>query len=1548
MNNQSDNLDIKNQGNFKTLVRSITLSQGEFSLILLRCNYGFVQQQIFTKLQELETVKISKIDLPLDVKTLYTNIAAQLENAEPAALMVFGLESIQNIDTVLTSANRVREQFRNDFRFPLFFWVNDQILTKIIRLAPDFKNWATTIEFNTSTNQLINFIQQEIDTIFAGDITNLIFSNLYPELAAAKQDLQQQEEVLNPTINASLEYIFGYRDYLDDNLDSALEHYQQSLDFWQENNNLDRQGTLLVNIGLIYYRKAFINQVDNQKSWEEAEKYFQQSLEIFKQTQQTDSLSSYIILLCEVYLNLQAWEELEKLVNESLNLHQNQDIASILLAKDYGFLAELALHKSNFNEAKHYAETALETLKTIIQQNIVHIPKNEDVYYQFLLAKSYQGLGDIPTTLEKLEAAKNNTEIEYNPKLYIDILDKLNLLYFQQGEYLKAFNTKQEKLQIEQQYGFRAFVGASYLNPQWKIIQSTTSEIAKTGTIAQEISASGREQDVKKLRGRIAQNQYKLTIIHGQSGVGKSSILQAGLIPALQQETIDAKQVLPILLRAYTNWVEKLGECLNLNISNIHYSTIIQQLQKNNQNNLLTVLIFDQFEEFFFVYKEQTERQPFYDFLRQCLDIPDLKIVLSLREDYLHYLLELERKFANLKDTDIVNSTDILTKSIRYYLGNFIPQDAKEVFTSLTKRSKYPLNEDLITKLVQDLAGDIGEIRPIELQIVGTQLENQKITTLEKYQEIGNKETLVQGFLQNVIKDCGEENEKLAKLVLYLLTDENKTRPLKTHAELLKELALFVDHIEFNELKLVLKILVISGLVLLIQESPENRYQLVHDYLVDFIRQQQKDEDLANFAKTKEELTLAAKKLKQEQEARQILANAKIQADAQIAKAQKRLKLSSSLAVGFLGSSFVYATIQFKEVNIAKQVTKLEQGGVNVLRQFQLEKLPSLVNAVQNAKTLKQLVKNSPLEKYPTISPIYTLNTILDNIKELNQFQGHKDSVLSVSFSPDGKTIATASRDKTARLWNLQGQLLQEFKGHQKDVLSVSFSPDGKTIATTSEDKTARLWNLQGQLLQQFKGHQKNVLSVSFSPDGKTIATASRDKTARLWNLKGQLLQQFKGHQDFVYSVVFSPDGKTIATASSDKTARLWNLKGKMLQEFKHQDSVYQVSFSPNGKTIATASNDNKAQLWNLKGKMLQEFKHQDSVLSVSFSPDGKTIATGSSDNKARLWDLQWQMLQEFKGHKNSVLSVSFSPDGKTIATASRDNTARLWNLKGELLQEFKGHHDSVWNVNFSPNGQTIATASSDKTARLWNLKGELLQEFKHQDSVLSVSFSPDGKTIATASDDNKAQLWNLRGELLQEFIGHQGTVNSVKFSPDGKTIATASDDNTARLWTLKGELLQEFKGHENSVLSVSFSPDGKTIATASRGSTARLWNLQGELLQEFKGHQDAVWSVSFSPDGKTIATASRDQTVRLWDLQGQPLQEFNGHQARVWSVSFSPDCETIATASSDKTARLLPVRNLDRLLVDGCEYLQDYLQNPGVNLSNEDRRLCDDIKAGV
>ncbi len=1517
MSNQQEpeNLAADNEPSLQTLVRAITLSQGEFSLILLRCNYAALRQRIVQRLHQLSPVDIREITLPASVKTLYTNIREQLGDEQPPALMVFGLESVKDIDTVLTSANQVREEFRKNFPFLILLWVNNQVLQKFIRLATDLENWATIIEFENPTDELVNFLQQKTDEIFAGDVTPN--PQMCRELETACQDLHIRQEVLEPALQASLEFVLGLNDYLHDQIDAALAHYQQSLSFWQQINYLERQGILLVNIALAYERQAEKSQVENIRYWQEARNSLQQAIEIFEQTQRSDLVAKHITKLGEVLRRLQAWSELQNLVEKSLPLHQNYG-TPLQLAKDYGFLAEVALEQSRWDEANQLAGQALQILA-----DILNLKSDDFGLYRFILAKSQQGLGQVQSAINNLETAKLESNHQYNPQLYISILEKLRSLYFEESEYLKAFHIKQEQLQIEQQYGFRAFVGASYLNPQRQAINSAQLQVGNPETIAQEIAASGRGQDVKRLRERIGGTEHKLTVIHGQSGVGKSSILQGGLIPALQQQAIGERDALPILLRVYTDWVGMLGRSLakafeevrsiQLSVNLDSSAAILEQLRRNADRNLLTVLMFDQFEEFFFVYPDQSQRRAFYEFLRVCLDIPFVKVILSLREDYLHYLLELERLF-NL--TAINNN--ILDKNIRYYLGNFSPAHTIAVVQSLTERSHFYLEPALIDELVQDLAGKLGEVRPIELQIVGTQLQTEKITTLEKYRQFGTKEKLVERFLEEVIQDCGRENEQVARLVLYLLTDANGTRPLKTRAELAADLVA-----EVEKLDLVLEIFVASGLVLLLPESPADRYQLVHDYLVSFIRQQRDNEKLAERAREREQRLQVEEKLKREQEARQILTDAKWEADKQIQQGRKRLALSSGLSLALLvvaGIGSGYATFKAQQAEVAQkeaqQGTQLERAGVNALRQFEYTELESLVAAMQSGKELKTLVKDGrPLEKYPAISPIFALDSILNKIKERNQFQGHQGSINSVSFSPDGKTIATASNDDTARLWTLNGQLLQEFKGRQGSVNSVSFSPDGKTIATASSDNTARLWMLNGQLLQEFKGHQGSVNSVSFSPNGKTIATASTDKTARLWTLNGQLLQEFKGHQGYVYSVSFSPDGKTIATASDDNTARLWTLNGQLLQEFKgHQGYVYSVSFSPDGKTIATASTDKTARLWTLNGQLLQEFKgHQGSVNSVSFSPDGKTIATASSDNTARLWTLNGQLLQEFKGHQGSVNSVSFSPDGKTIATASFEiatastgKTARLWMLNGQLLQEFKGHQDGLLGVSFSPDGKTIATASIDDTARFWTLNGQLLQEFKgHQGYVYSVSFSPDGKTIATASTDKTARLWTLNGQLLQEFKGHQSGVSSVSFSPDGKTIATASSDGTARLWTLNGQLLQEFKGHQGLVWGVSFSPDGKTIATASDDNTARLWTLNGQLLQEFKGHQGWVWGVSFSPDGKTIATASTDNTARLWTLNGQLLQEFKGHQGWVWGVSFSPNGKTIATASSDNTARL-------------------------------------------
>ena len=453
-----------------------------------------------------------------------------------------------------------------------------------------------------------------------------------------------------------------------------------------------------------------------------------------------------------------------------------------------------------------------------------------------------------------------------------------------------------------------------------------------------------------------------------------------------------------------------------------------------------------------------------------------------------------------------------------------------------------------------------------------------------------------------------------------------------------------------------------------------------------------------------------------QEEANQILTDAN-------QKANRRIRIGSAVLFATLALAAVagiWANKAVREAREAHKGSELERAGASALRQFESgQEIEALLSALQSGQELKALVKDGrPPEKYPALSPVSALLTILNNIRERHQFKAHQGGVSSVSFSPDGKTIATAG-DGTVRLGNLSGQQLAEWKAHQDGVLSVSFSPDGKTIATAGNGGTARLWNLSGQQLAVLKGHQglSGVTSVSFSPNGKTVATAGVDGTARLWNLAGQQLAVLKGHQRGVKSVSFSPDGKTVATAGVDGTARLWNLSGQQLAEWKgHQDGVNSASFSPDGKTLATAGNDGRARLWNLAGQQLAEWKaHKLVVYSVSFSPDGKTLLATGWDGTARLWlwNLAGQQLAEFKGHQNEIKSASFSPDGKLLATTGGwDGTARLWNLSGEQLAEWKAHQEWVYGVSFSPDGKLLATAG-DGGARLWNLKGQQLAEFK-------------------------------------------------------------------------------------------------------------------------------------------------------------------------------------------------------------------------------------------
>ncbi|MGL6282724.1 MAG: hypothetical protein ACRC2J_09995, partial [Microcoleaceae cyanobacterium] len=893
---------------------------------------------------------LSQLNLKSNARTLFTNISRHLKNLErnPDSLIVCGFDQVVNLDELLLSTNQVRDEFRKNFPFPVVLWVNDQVLRKMMKLAPDFNSWAAaTIKFDFSNEELIKLLEEQTK-----ELINYYWQSIIPELIDyatiqlnfpqrlemenAMKELQMRGDQLNIRLKAHLEFLLAIDDYQKGNLEEALGHYQTSLDLWEKiswqvSNQVDdlpivavdqtyltnseknflgnlfnsppavQKGLIYLHIALCYRSQAINSPLSAYHNWQQVKKYLLQSQQVFVDWHQQFLLGIVFSILARVLGSLEEWSELEDLVLVALPIHEKYG-DSRQVAEDYACLATVALSRSHWQDSYNLINYAL---------NITKENPNTHAYYYCLLvlSRTLWALGKQTEAIKYLAEAKAGEELLWQnnhqkkagyPRLYVRILQELRSQYYERGEYLAAFRLKREQKQIEHQYGLLAFIGAIPLQPQQDQYQKNA--------IPPEITASSRQKDVHKLLERVGRDDHKLTIIHGPSGVGKSSLVNAGLVPALDSISIAARTTLPVVIKVYSNWLEELhnswqrvlrvknasGEDdLSQNLldhrindhdqANFTIADLLSDFQSKTQQNYFIILIFDQFEEFFFTTTnaDQTgngghhERLKFYRFLQSCLNLPYVKVIMSMREDYLHYLLECD----TIEDFDVINH-NILDKNIRYPLRNFSQADAYAVLEYLTKRSKFDLEPALIDTLVASLTDDKQQIRPIELQVVGTQLQeaNPPITSLKQFQKLGinaqnAKERLIRHFLEQVIKDCGSPHEESVLKILFSLTDEKFTRPIRSKQELATTIGDYdqqailpssqkptnkllkwsapirqyfqpAPYAKPEEtttsppvLDFALEILGNSGLLFIRQDSGENRYQLVHDYLVKPIRQ---------------------------------------------------------------------------------------------------------------------------------------------------------------------------------------------------------------------------------------------------------------------------------------------------------------------------------------------------------------------------------------------------------------------------------------------------------------------------------------------------------------------------------------------------------------------------------------------------------------------------------------------------------------------------------------------------------------------------------------
>ena len=1017
----------------------------------------------------------------------------------------------------------------------------------------------------------------------------------------------------------------------------------------------------------------------------------------------------------------------------------------------------------------------------------------------------------------------------------------------------------------------------------------------------------GRDTEVSTLIDIVCNNLAM--IVFGRSGIGKSSLIHAGLSPEIRK-----KGMTPIYIRfehntetSYTHQIEK-AICSKLETED-RLGMLVPQMglwdffhrnlffNKNHQPTV-PVIIIDQFEEIYTLadaeHKHQAQElfEELADLLNNIkpakimayedkktefseskvemegddvltfrihanerlnyLDDSNFHLVICLREDYLYYLERNTSKIPSFK----VN---------RFSLHALNRKTAQEVIM-LPKPGVFSSDEadDIISKISTTNDESEEEIDPTILSIFLFKYYNSK----------GNVKT------GNIINEFyADETQGISRTSLAYLEDNLIT------GEGFRHIVPYNDAIANGVTKQELDLLISSRILTIETRKKHDYIEFSHDVLCPIAKEHREQRKI-------------------EEQAR---------------KLRKRVLAATGvvLMAFVLIFSFLYLNHQVIEkdrtLTITQAINNSNRAHYMIVQGDVLNAIKLLLNVLPDYSddddyTVLPETERALNEAYDSLYSDYSCIAILK----------HTDDVTTAEYSEDNKYIITASNDGLCRIWNSQsGEKLHELRSDLKNMTGASLNKDGSKAITSFRNGSVLIWDVGSeQITTTLKGHSKAVNYACFSPDGRHALTASNDGTVKLWNATtGKCIKTIVKHTGNVNCALFSSDGKQIISSSEDGTSIVCDLKSLSSRTvFSKKDcSVEYAEFNYNDTKMAVVTS-NAAHIIDVEtGKTdIVVGEHRDLITSASFSPDGKTIATSSYDKTIKIWDITTgKIIHTYSGHSNIVKDVVYSPNGRFVLSTSSDNEARIWNVETQASKQ-RIHNDlGILNsVTYSPDGKYLAAISVDGKARIWNMKTKKdISSFNIPEIANSITFNKYGDKVVVAADCSKIRVYDVRTGLLNDSVTISEAVSfdCALFADDNKTIVAFSHEGPTVKYDTSQHSVRLIEGTD-SITSFSFS-DNDSICLISPFNKESFYirNLkQSKNLKSYEGHAKEVFCVKYSHDLRKIVSGSSDNTAIIWDVDnGSIIHKLKKHSSQIYFADFSFDDRYVITASTDGTVRI-------------------------------------------